>query len=228
MTYPYLLHEEDSRRTLSEYFQTKVVIPAFASVIGRRALDFEAYVWDVIYGRVLLGDVVVHVPVYETYDVRSETTEDVTLETDAEGVCLDQLGKVVGEARTGLDDVAYRQAIRLKIRTNRSFGRTQDVLEVALLAVPEGTAVRYQEGVAGRFQVFVRACPAPEQVWKAVARARSGGMYGTLVYTLPEWPDEEVVYATSFYGGSAPTRGVLSSVHGAISGASRLAAAEVA
>lgn len=214
MTAPYLFHEEDAHRTLSDYFQKRANVTAFSRFIGARAQDFEFYVWDVIYGRVLLGDVIVNVPVVDTYDVTSENTVEETVATDAEGVGLEQLGAVVGATRDGADDVGFRQAIRLRIRTNRSFGRTQDVLDVALLAVPEGTAVKYMEGTPGRFSVWIRACPAPEQVWRAVARARTGGMYGHLIYTLPEWTDAEVLYFTSRVGG-ATTRGVLSSRHGA-------------
>lgn len=224
---PEVFHEERALRTLSDYFRGKTNIPSFARLFGLRAQDFEEYAWDVIYGRLLLGNLTIQVPVYQTIDEVSETTEAVDVATDAVGICLEQLGKLVGAPRRGLDDTNYQQAIRLRIRTNRSFGRSSDVLEIAILSVPPGTPIKYYEGYPGRFQVWIKGLPGPRATWEAIARGRMGGSYGTLVYTTPEQPDEEVIYFTSVAGGAA-TRGVLSSTHGAINGKSRLAAAAVA
>ena len=41
----------------------------------------------------------------------------------AEGVWLDQLGAIVGEARVGENDSVYRDLIRARIYANRSHGR---------------------------------------------------------------------------------------------------------
>lgn len=48
----------------------------------------------------------------------------------ATGVWLDRLGTIVGQAREGRDDTAYRVVLRTRIRINRSRGRVEDLLSV--------------------------------------------------------------------------------------------------
>lgn len=51
---------------------------------------------------------------------------------------LDLLGEIVGEKRVGRLDGDYREAIRLRIRVNRSAGTSRDLIEVVRLAFPVG------------------------------------------------------------------------------------------
>lgn len=53
---------------------------------------------------------------------------------EADTARLDVLGKVVGQPRFDFSDEEYRAVLRAKIRTNRSRGRTDDIIEVVRLA----------------------------------------------------------------------------------------------
>jgi len=68
----------------------------------------------------------------------------------AVGVQLDQLGKIVGQAREGRDDDDYRRFIRARILTNRSDGRFETLITIALLVLNEvGVTIRVtDEGTA--------------------------------------------------------------------------------
>lgn len=67
------------------------------------------------------------------------------------GAQLDVLGRIVNEARGGLDDETYRRYIRARIRTNRSQGVVEDLIRIAHLIVDDLNAriVVEQPGVAG-------------------------------------------------------------------------------
>lgn len=53
------------------------------------------------------------------------------------GAQLDVLGRLVGQARDGLNDDTYRRYIRARISVNRSKGRIQDIIRVADLVVDD-------------------------------------------------------------------------------------------
>lgn len=59
----------------------------------------------------------------------------------AYGALLDRIGAIVGEPRGGLDDATYRLRIRARVATNRSFGRTDDLLTIARLVLPDAAWV---------------------------------------------------------------------------------------
>lgn len=58
----------------------------------------------------------------------------------AEGAQIDQLGKLVGQARGGLSDENYRRYITARIAANRSNGTMEDVIRVATLIINDPTA----------------------------------------------------------------------------------------
>lgn len=51
------------------------------------------------------------------------------------GAQLDVLGKIVGQARNGLDDDDYRRYVRARISANRSQGVAEDLIKVAVLVL---------------------------------------------------------------------------------------------
>ena len=63
----------------------------------------------------------------------------------AEGVQLDILGKIVGQPRLGLSDAAYRTAIKLRIRVNRSRGSSEDLIQILRLAMPDPKVFTFEE-----------------------------------------------------------------------------------
>ncbi len=58
-----------------------------------------------------------------------ELLEERWLE-NAEGVQIDGFGQIVGEAREGRTDLAYKTAIRARMVLNRSQGTTEDIIEL--------------------------------------------------------------------------------------------------
>lgn len=80
--------------------------------------------------------------------------------SNAEGTQLDQLGEIVGEARQDRTDTLYRAAIRVRILVNKSNGRTEELITIAL---------RYLEAL----QVAVPAIYAGEY-WPAGLRLDIG------------------------------------------------------
>ena len=66
------------------------------------------------------------------------------------GTQLDTIGRLVGQAREGLDDDTYRRYIRARIRTSRSRGIVEDLITIARLVVDDVVAsvVVDQQGIA--------------------------------------------------------------------------------
>lgn len=68
---------------------------------------------------------------------------------------LDGLGRIVGEARNGLGDAAYRARIRARILINQSLGRASDIVKV-LRAVDPGVFHLIEVGEAA-FEIYYDA-----------------------------------------------------------------------
>lgn len=93
---------------------------------------------------------------------------------------LESLGSLVGEKRLGRSDADFRQAIRLRIRVNRSKGRTVDVLDVATLAAaPE--RVTYEEYAQLQFSVEIYNRPGERYVAELLSKTRPATSNGILI-----------------------------------------------
>lgn len=122
--------------------------------------------------------------------------------SNAIGAQLDQLGEIVGQSRGGLGDDTYRRYIRARIATNRSNGKTEDLILIARLIVNDPTCVVnvQREGVA---TVVVRltgiAVPydIAQVIWAMLQTAKSAG-----VRLLTE--GSEVIPADTFRFDSGP------------------------
>lgn len=113
------------------------------------------------------------------------TLTDVDTATDA---ALDLLGKLVGEARAGLDDETYRRRIRARIAVNRSKGRTEDLYTVAL-SVLGATTVTVQLTEDYPAAVIVTLTGAVDQgtadaMIDMLQQAAPAGVRVLLLYTL--------------------------------------------
>ncbi len=77
----------------------------------------------------------------------------------AEGVHLDALGRLAGEARLGRVDDVYRKAIRLRIYINGSSGRPEDLIYVAKqitgFPVVDYYDVPQETGAGGNFRLVI-------------------------------------------------------------------------
>ncbi len=58
----------------------------------------------------------------------------------AVGTQLDVIGKIVGQARNGLDDDTYRRYVRARVSTNKSTGVVADLITVTELVVYDDDA----------------------------------------------------------------------------------------
>lgn len=81
----------------------------------------------------------------------------------AEGVGLDRIGRVVGEARDSRDDVDYRRGLRVRILANRANGFVPELAKIARLhesadADPDAQ-IRIRSHGGRRVVVFVDATP---------------------------------------------------------------------
>jgi hypothetical protein len=83
---------------------------------------------------------------------------DSHISTTLEGASaaqLDVLGRVVDQARQGLDDESFRHYLRSKIRLNRSNGTADDVYAVFALVLPLGATMRLVEMPPAGFELQV-------------------------------------------------------------------------
>jgi hypothetical protein len=78
-------------------------------------------------------------PIQAAEDALQQLLTERTIDTSI-GAQIDVIGKLVGEARAGLDDETYRRHVRARISANRSTGRVSDVLKVADLVVYDDLA----------------------------------------------------------------------------------------
>lgn len=79
------------------------------------------------------------VPLQRAEDALASMLVNRSVDT-AVGAQLDLVGKIVGQARAGLDDDTYRRYIRARIRANKSNGTIEDLIIVTRLVVGDDAA----------------------------------------------------------------------------------------
>lgn len=163
-------HVETGLGRLIERWKGKPNVEAFLRSYLEEIQELEEAIWFVIFGRM---------PDY------------------AEGDQLDQLGKIVGQARDGASDDVFRARISVRVRINRSFGTALDVLEVLQLFTTAKAHLR--EGSTASFVVTLDSPPEDAGMGRAlpglIAETRAGGV-GALI----AFPVDRVDFRTSFYG----------------------------
>lgn len=102
----------------------------------------------------------------------------------ATGDLLDKIGKLAGEARGGRSDTDYRQAVRLRIRVNRSKGKAIDLVDVAILAAGSTTGAAYSEGGIASWDVTILNLKGPLSVLTMLGKAAAAGTSGTLTFSI--------------------------------------------
>lgn len=173
---------------LTDAYRDKPITSGIARAIGKVLQRVEDMFWDVIYDR-LLGEVIVRTPLEdEGCGTNPDTTgaEPTRIVLDAEGARLDTLGKLVGEPRGGRDDAAYRVALKLRIRVNRSLGRVSDIFEIVALALPFGSVWRYRRFGTQGFEVrtYEISAETVAPLAKAIGQGAALTADGFLVYSL--------------------------------------------
>lgn len=193
----------DGLSLLTSAYRGKVNIEAILSVFLARQQALEVVQWDVLNKR-LIG------VSYVTID-----GEYTTVILDAEGVNLEPLGSIVGEARGTLTDAEFLIAIKARIRANRSKGLAENILQLARNAVPVGVAVTYSESPPSdaAWEVQAYGFSTGSALSRLLGIARQAGVRGTLTYS--GLPLTSLFRFSSSYGVSAgDTRGPASSYGG--------------
>lgn len=95
---------------------------------------------------------------------------------------LDKIGKIVGEPRAGRSDADYVPAIKIRIRTNRSNGLAEDIIQIALLLA---TTPVYQPWPFESFTLttFGVTTSVANALIEFLGEARSAESEGQLRYT---------------------------------------------
>lgn len=101
---------------LLEQFKDKPRIAALLTAWLEQVQEAENALWDVYYDRLL---------------------QNSNLTTDL----LTKYGIIVGQGSEGLTDDVFRLLILGRIRTNRSLGRSEDLLDIALILAPGSTVI---------------------------------------------------------------------------------------
>lgn len=116
---------------------------------------------------------------------------------------LDSVGDLVGEPRLGRADTAYREAIRLRIRVERSQGRAEDVIQVVSLATSNNFL--YREMYPAGFQVDTFNIQASYELQRQIGQTRAVGVRGVIMSS--NWASSNnFVYGTG-YGTVANAKG---------------------
>ena len=136
-------------------------------------------------------------PVVTSYTTAIVTTQHQELEqalqdllfyrqlANAYGQHLDNIGEIVGQPRSGLDDNTYRLYIQAKIAVNLSSGTVEDVLSVFELVLP-GVLVTLKNYYPAAFILYVDGQITAVQATafaQFVLQAKSGGVRGVFEWT---------------------------------------------
>lgn len=124
---------------------------------------------------------------------------------NAAGVQLDNIGEIVDLARGNLTDAQYRARLKAKIRTNRSFGQGDDLLEIAGLVAPSATiALSDEPPAAVRLTAWGLTSEETGALGALLVLAKAAGVRITFVYSYSA-PGATFTFAA--YGASLPVLG---------------------
>jgi hypothetical protein len=133
--------------------------------------ELETVLWDLIWGWVL----------------EHEDPDDPLNTFNASGNQLDDLGAIVGELREGRSDADYILAIKLRVRINRSKGRSSDMVEIAYLI---DAAATYIEMYPLGWEVSLYDITNGGDIIRMLTQAKAASSYGVLLTS--SWDEDEV------------------------------------
>ena len=99
---------------------------------------------------------------------------------EAEGIQLDQMGKIVGELRNNRGDEEYRLAIYTRIFLNRGGGTPEDII-AALNLVYDLERIEYSELYPASFQVYVQGYDGLKGIKTLVESIRPAGVGNSVI-----------------------------------------------
>ena len=171
---------------LTSAFITKPVCRALLAVYLQPFQDLEDAIWSVLNGRFL-----------STAPVNSGLVSIPS----TDNTVFDVIGGLVGVARAGLGDLAYKSLIYLEIAVNRATGRTSDWAGFFNILKPycSGTVI-YLDGQAAFYYGLWDVILDPNQIGTALIKAVGCGIGGEFVYTT--WPDGNDFEWSSVYNAA--------------------------
>lgn len=123
---------------------------------------------------------------------------------NATGHDLDVLGQIVGQPRNGQLDDEYRRFIRARIKTNRSDGKIEQLLTIALLVLGGTATVELREYYPSAIEVEIDSVTVdPYILWKDFLH-RAKGAAKTLQLIYSESANSASLLFGSFYDGVLP------------------------
>lgn len=161
-------HAAEAVALLTDKWKGRPVVEGLLSALVKPNDDMEAAVFAALEGRCL---------------------------GNARGFWLNALGSLVGEPRDGRGDTVYESVIRVRIRVNRSQGRTFDVIEVALLLDAAATYLDYYP-LAWEVEIYDTAYGG--EFSRLLAQTKAASSYGVLLTS--NWPVEDVSQFTDAEG----------------------------
>lgn len=192
-------HAAEGLALRTDHYKNAVVMGGILKSFLNRVQDLENSIWQVVNAFLL---------------VNSPTGDQ-----------LNALGILVGQARLGLSDAQYLWAIRLRIRANRSQGRAEDLISLAVLMLAGlGVTPQYLDMYPMQFIMEVPRVPVPAVSIPFFNIARSGATRGMVHYT--DLAYNRYLQLSSRRTASAGN-GVLGSRRGGVTGGLMCAAQEV-
>ncbi len=179
-------HPGQAVALLTSAFRDQRVTPALLRTFANRVQDLEAAIWTVINGR--------------------------NLTNGAGGVVLDTLGGLVGEARNGRSDADYVAAISLRIKINRSTGRTPEVLAIVALAANGAPWEYHETPPAGFVVLFAGTSSGAKALGAVIDSCKPVGVEAGVWYTSIGLAS--LFRPSSVYGGTIADRALGSSYGG--------------
>ena len=100
------------------------------------------------------------------------------------GVQLDVIGRIIREPRNGLDDTTYLRALRTRVLINRSSGKLEELIEIALTFEPDSTPIEFREHAPNSITVrqLIKGDSDPKALTERLNSARAGGVNLQLIY----------------------------------------------
>lgn len=102
---------------------------------------------------------------------------------NAEGESLDVLGRLVGQAREGRDDAAFRLWIKVRAKINRSCGTPEEILAIFRALTSGSVPLVLEEVYPAEFRLRLGATATldPVQGSAILQRAKPAGVRATLI-----------------------------------------------
>lgn len=100
------------------------------------------------------------------------------------GVQLDVIGRIIREPRNGLDDATYRRALSTRVLINRSSGKLEELIEIALVFEPLIEPIEFREHAPNAITVRPSGTfdADPKALTERLQSARAGGVSLQLLY----------------------------------------------